>query len=85
MSNWRRGIPGGITSRRQVASDLPPFFFLYLNIKHIYLTTLVIHTMKNIAVNDDTHAELKSWGEFGESFDDVIKKLMKCCKEAQER
>ena len=37
--------------------------------------------MKNIAVNDDTHAELKSWGEFGESFDDVIKKLITCCKE----
>jgi predicted CopG family antitoxin len=37
--------------------------------------------MKTIVVNDETHAELKSWGEFGESFEDVIKKLMKCCKE----
>jgi predicted CopG family antitoxin len=39
--------------------------------------------MKTIVVNDETHAELKSWGEFGESFEDVIKKLMKCCKEKE--
>jgi predicted CopG family antitoxin len=39
--------------------------------------------MKSIAVSDETHAELKAWGEFGESFEDVIMKLLKCCKEAQ--
>jgi len=32
--------------------------------------------MKSIAVSDETHAELKSWGEFGESFDDVIKRMI---------
>ena len=41
--------------------------------------------MKNMAVSDETHAELKEWGEFGESFDDVIQKLLKCCKEARKK
>jgi len=47
----------------------------------LYVVQEVYVGMKTIVVNDETHAELKSWGEFGESFEDVIKKLMKCCKE----
>jgi predicted CopG family antitoxin len=32
--------------------------------------------MKMIRVNDETHERLKKFGKFGESFEDVINRLM---------
>ena len=41
--------------------------------------------VKTIVVNDETHATLKDEGEMGDSFDDVIQKLIDCCKEAKKK
>lgn len=46
-------------------------------------TKTVVAGRKNISISDETHTELNDLGKRGESFDDIIKKLIKAYEELE--
>lgn len=55
----------------------PKLFWSYIIQKILILLRILVYCMKTITIKDETHAQLTEIGKKGETYDEIIQRLLK--------